>query len=69
MSYLQSFIQPKWLTASDEIIEELYYPATIYLDALIFLLLVLDVVTRGTFFSILVVVFRTTAEVLGSSSF
>ena len=62
-----------WLFASiillEVVIGGLYYPAAIYLDALIFLLLVFDVVARGAFFSTLVVVFRTIVEVLGSSSF
>ena len=52
------------------VIGGLYYPATIYLDALIFLLLVFDVVTLETFFSTEVALFRAAAvKVLGSSSF
>ena len=51
------------------VIGGLYYPAAIYLDALIFLLFVFDVVAWGTFLSTRVVVLRTNAEVLGSSSF
>ena len=54
----------------DVVIGGLYYPATIYLDALIFLFLVFDVVTLETFFSTEVALFRAAAvKVLGSSSF